>query len=112
MAGLLFNKYKGDRVRVLLGEGYMARQCTYPKRPRNSAWFKEKMLLVQAQEFSQTDDLDAYDSDCDDISSAKAILMANLFSYDLDVLSKVPHHDTYQNDDMINQSVQEMQYSE
>ncbi|GJR87856.1 reverse transcriptase domain-containing protein [Tanacetum coccineum] len=36
----------------------------------------------------QTDDLDAYDSDCDDISSAKAILMANLSSYDSDVLSK------------------------
>ncbi|GJY54739.1 retrovirus-related pol polyprotein from transposon TNT 1-94 [Tanacetum coccineum] len=36
----------------------------------------------------QTDDLDAYDSDCDDISSAKAILMANLSSYDLDVLSE------------------------
>nr|GEW07278.1 hypothetical protein [Tanacetum cinerariifolium] len=35
------------------GEGYMARQCTQPKRPRNSAWFKEKMLLVQAQESSQ-----------------------------------------------------------
>nr|GEW76195.1 hypothetical protein [Tanacetum cinerariifolium] len=35
------------------GEGYMARQCTQPKRPRNSAWFKEKMLLVQARESSQ-----------------------------------------------------------
>ncbi|GKB02729.1 hypothetical protein Tco_0830818, partial [Tanacetum coccineum] len=49
----LLNKYKGDRVRVLLGEGNMARQCTQPKRPRNSAWFKEKMLLVQAQESGQ-----------------------------------------------------------
>ncbi|GKG57333.1 retrotransposon protein, putative, unclassified, partial [Tanacetum coccineum] len=29
-------------------EGHMARQCTQPKRLRNSAWFKEKMLLVQA----------------------------------------------------------------
>ncbi|GKG22058.1 retrovirus-related pol polyprotein from transposon TNT 1-94, partial [Tanacetum coccineum] len=28
------------------GEGHMARQCTKPKRPRNYAWFKEKMLLV------------------------------------------------------------------
>ncbi|GKB93748.1 retrovirus-related pol polyprotein from transposon TNT 1-94 [Tanacetum coccineum] len=35
------------------GEGHMARQCTQPKRPRNSAWFKEKMLLVQAQESGQ-----------------------------------------------------------
>ncbi|GJX29430.1 putative RNA-directed DNA polymerase, partial [Tanacetum coccineum] len=35
-----------------------------------------------------TNDLDAYDSNCDDISSAKAILMTNLSSYDSDVLSK------------------------
>nr|GEX36224.1 retrovirus-related Pol polyprotein from transposon TNT 1-94 [Tanacetum cinerariifolium] len=41
---------------------------------------KEKLMLVEAQE-----DLDAYDSDGDDISSAKAVLMANLLSYD-DVL--------------------------
>ncbi|GJW89059.1 hypothetical protein Tco_0164399 [Tanacetum coccineum] len=115
MAGLLFNKYKGDK-----GERHIARQCTQPKRPRNSSWFKEKMLLVQAQESGQvldeeqlafladprvadgqatqrtitynaafqTDDLDAYDSDCDDISSTKAVLMANLSSYDSDVLSE------------------------
>ncbi|GKE53876.1 hypothetical protein Tco_1489032 [Tanacetum coccineum] len=59
----------------------------------------------------QTDDLDAYDSDCDDISSAKLVLMANLSSCGSDTLSKVPHSDIYQND-MINQSVQEMQYFE
>nr|GEW75665.1 hypothetical protein [Tanacetum cinerariifolium] len=34
----------------------------------------------------QTDDLDAYDSDCDDISSAKVVLMANLLNCDSDVL--------------------------
>nr|GEU53416.1 hypothetical protein [Tanacetum cinerariifolium] len=52
---------------------HIIRQCTKPKRPRNSVWFKEKILLVQAQESGQTDDLDAYDSDCDDISSIKAV---------------------------------------
>ncbi|GJX75449.1 retrovirus-related pol polyprotein from transposon TNT 1-94 [Tanacetum coccineum] len=36
----------------------------------------------------QVDDLDAYDSDCDDFSSAKAVLMANLSSYGSDVLSE------------------------
>ncbi|GJZ56884.1 retrovirus-related pol polyprotein from transposon TNT 1-94 [Tanacetum coccineum] len=36
----------------------------------------------------QTDDLDAYDSDCDDIYSTKAVLMANLLSFDSNVLSK------------------------
>ncbi|GJY51416.1 hypothetical protein Tco_0442263 [Tanacetum coccineum] len=36
----------------------------------------------------QTDDLDGYDFDYDDISFAKAVLMANLLSYDSDVLSE------------------------
>nr|GEY53814.1 hypothetical protein [Tanacetum cinerariifolium] len=36
----------------------------------------------------QTEDLDAYDSDCDDVSNAKAILMANLSCYGFDVLSQ------------------------
>nr|GEX92737.1 hypothetical protein [Tanacetum cinerariifolium] len=36
----------------------------------------------------QTEDLDAYDSDCDDVSNSKAVLMANLSSYGSDVLSE------------------------
>ncbi|GJR98615.1 hypothetical protein Tco_0270789 [Tanacetum coccineum] len=59
----------------------------------------------------QTYDLDAYDSSCDDISSAKPVLMANLSSCDSDVLSEVQYSETFQND-MMNQSVQELQYSE
>ncbi|GJT28759.1 retrovirus-related pol polyprotein from transposon TNT 1-94 [Tanacetum coccineum] len=94
--------------------GHMARQCTQPKRPRNSSRFKEKLMLVEAHEFSQvldeeqlafladprvvvgqdtqttmpinfafqTDDLDAFDSDCDEAPGAQAVLMANLSSYD------------------------------
>ncbi|GJS95200.1 retrovirus-related pol polyprotein from transposon TNT 1-94 [Tanacetum coccineum] len=125
------------------GEGHMARQCTKPKRKRDATWFREKVLLVEAQgkgkvlneeelEFLadpgiaegpvtqsvitqnasyQADDLDAYDSDCDEISTAKAVLMANLSSYESDVLSEVPISDNT-NNDMLNQSVQEMSYSE
>ncbi|GJZ92366.1 hypothetical protein Tco_0664431 [Tanacetum coccineum] len=59
----------------------------------------------------QADDLDAYDSDYDEISTAKAVLMANLSSYGSDVLSEVPISDNTHND-MLNQSVQEMPYSE
>ncbi|GKA81311.1 hypothetical protein Tco_0788003 [Tanacetum coccineum] len=33
----------------------------------------------------QTEDLDTYDSDCDDVSNAKAILMANISNYGSDV---------------------------
>ncbi|GJV91940.1 retrovirus-related pol polyprotein from transposon TNT 1-94 [Tanacetum coccineum] len=118
------------------GEGHMARQCTQPKRPRNAAWFKEKLMLGEAQEAGQildeeqlaflanpriseapvaqqtipynsalqTEDLDAYDSDCDDLSSAKAVLMTNLSSCDSDVLYEVPYSDSSPND-MINQDV-------
>ncbi|GKE72461.1 retrovirus-related pol polyprotein from transposon TNT 1-94, partial [Tanacetum coccineum] len=30
--------------------GHIARNCTQPKRPQNSEYFKDKMLLMQAQE--------------------------------------------------------------
>ncbi|GKC49131.1 hypothetical protein Tco_1071876 [Tanacetum coccineum] len=56
----------------------------------------------------QTEDLDTYDSDCDDISNAKAILMANISNYGFDVISEVPHSKTYLND-MENESVHAMQ---
>ncbi|GKD83723.1 hypothetical protein Tco_1350562, partial [Tanacetum coccineum] len=55
----------------------------------------------------QTDDLDAFDSDCNDLSSSKAVLMENLSSCNPEVFSKVPYSDSYLND-MINQDVQEM----
>ncbi|GJT38614.1 hypothetical protein Tco_0938479 [Tanacetum coccineum] len=35
------------------GERHMTRQCTQPKRPRNAAWFKEKLMLAEAHESGQ-----------------------------------------------------------
>ncbi|GJY00391.1 retrovirus-related pol polyprotein from transposon TNT 1-94 [Tanacetum coccineum] len=55
-----------------------------------------------------TEDLDTYDSDCDDILNAQAVLMANISNYGSNVISKVPPFDTYLND-MENQSVHAMQ---
>nr|GEU96128.1 integrase, catalytic region, zinc finger, CCHC-type, peptidase aspartic, catalytic [Tanacetum cinerariifolium] len=87
----------------------MSKQCTKPKRKRDEAWFKDKVLLVQDQangqvlheeelEFLvdpgiaetqsthyvitnnvayQVNDLDTYDSDCDEVNSAKIALMDN-----------------------------------
>nr|GEU77073.1 hypothetical protein [Tanacetum cinerariifolium] len=52
------------------GEGYMSRQCPKPKRKRDTTWFRDKVILVEAQ------------------GSAKAVLMANLSSYGSDVLSE------------------------
>ncbi|GJR54955.1 retrovirus-related pol polyprotein from transposon TNT 1-94 [Tanacetum coccineum] len=37
----------------------------------------------------QTEDLDTYDSECDDLSTAQAILMANISNYGSDIISKV-----------------------
>ncbi|GJT31107.1 hypothetical protein Tco_0911382 [Tanacetum coccineum] len=92
-----------EQVRVVKcynyqGERHMARQCTQPKRPRNASWYKEKAMLAEAQEARQildeeqlaflTEDLDTYDSDCNDILNAKAVLMANISNYGSDVISK------------------------
>nr|GEV55540.1 hypothetical protein [Tanacetum cinerariifolium] len=56
----------------------------------------------------QSEDLDTYDSDCDDISNAKAVLMANISNYGSDVILEVPHSETYLNE-MGNQGVKAMQ---
>nr|GFC44532.1 hypothetical protein [Tanacetum cinerariifolium] len=55
-----------------------------------------------------TEDLDAYDSDYDDVSTAQAILIAILSNYCSDVMSEVPHYEPYHHD-MDNQSVHAMQ---
>ncbi|GKF56950.1 hypothetical protein Tco_0170487 [Tanacetum coccineum] len=53
----------------------------------------------------QADDLDAYDSDCDELNTTKVALMANLSHYGLDVLVEVHNSDNMDNN-MINQDVQ------
>nr|GEV15772.1 hypothetical protein [Tanacetum cinerariifolium] len=74
------------------GEGHMSKQCTKPKRKRDEAWFKDKtqstQYVVTNNAAYQADDLDAYDSDCDEINSAKIALMANLSHYGFDNLAE------------------------
>ncbi|GJV91585.1 hypothetical protein Tco_1539398 [Tanacetum coccineum] len=94
----------------------MSRQCTKPKRKRDDSWFKEKVLLEQGQAHEeeldfladpdipegqstqtvithnaayQANDLDAYDSDCDELNSIKVALMANLSHYGSDALAEL-----------------------
>ncbi|GJS22969.1 integrase, catalytic region, zinc finger, CCHC-type containing protein [Tanacetum coccineum] len=125
------------------GEGHMSKQCTKPKSKRDDSWFKDKVLLVQAQvngqilheeelailadlgttegQATQTvithntayqaNDLDAYNSDCDELNTAKVALMANLSHYGSDALAEVHNHDNVANN-MINQAVQAMPSSE
>ncbi|GJW50534.1 retrovirus-related pol polyprotein from transposon TNT 1-94 [Tanacetum coccineum] len=59
----------------------------------------------------QADDLDAYDSDCDELNTAKVALMANLSHYGSDALAEVHNHDNM-NNNMINQVVHAMPSSE
>ncbi|GJU69981.1 retrovirus-related pol polyprotein from transposon TNT 1-94 [Tanacetum coccineum] len=63
--------------------------------------------IIPNNDVFQTEDLDTCDSYCDDISNAKAVLMANIFNYGSDIISEVPHSETYLND-MENQSVHAM----
>ncbi|GJZ94141.1 hypothetical protein Tco_0666344 [Tanacetum coccineum] len=84
--------------------------------PRQQATIHDGRVTVQPLQerqnsYATADDLDAYDSDCDDITTAKVALMAIMSRYSLDVLSEVPHSEHTHND-MPNQSMQEMQYSE
>nr|GEY92501.1 hypothetical protein [Tanacetum cinerariifolium] len=58
----------------------------------------------------QVDNLDAYDSDCDELNTTKVGIMANLFHNGLDVLAEVHNPDNIDNI-MINQSVQVMSSS-
>ncbi|GKE43729.1 hypothetical protein Tco_1471013 [Tanacetum coccineum] len=58
-----------------------------------------------------SDNLDAYDSDCDELDSAKVALMVNLSHYGSDSLAEVHNPNTVDNN-MLNQGVQVMLSSE
>ncbi|GJR59237.1 hypothetical protein Tco_1501399 [Tanacetum coccineum] len=59
----------------------------------------------------QANYLDAYDSDCVELNTAKVALMANLSHYGSDALAEVHIHDNM-NNNMINQAMQAMPSSE
>nr|GEU62300.1 hypothetical protein [Tanacetum cinerariifolium] len=106
------------------GIGHMARQCPKPKRKKDATWFRDKVLLVEAQgngkvlnegELEFLADLGVEEGPVTQMviihnASYQAVLMANLSSYGSDVLFQVPHSENTHTD-MLNQSVQEMSYS-
>nr|GEY23895.1 ribonuclease H-like domain-containing protein [Tanacetum cinerariifolium] len=71
-------------------EGHMSKQCTKPKRKQDDSWFKDKVLLIVITHNAayQANDLDAYESDCDELNTTKVALMANLSHYGSDDLSE------------------------
>nr|GFD09872.1 hypothetical protein [Tanacetum cinerariifolium] len=109
---------------------------------KDESWFKDKVLLVQAQANRQilheeelafladpgiaeaqtthnvithnaayqADDLDAYDSDCDEINTTKIAIVVNLSHYGFDDLSGVHNQDNVTHN-VINQAMQVMPLS-
>ncbi|GJV00855.1 retrovirus-related pol polyprotein from transposon TNT 1-94 [Tanacetum coccineum] len=88
-------------------EGHMSKQCTKPKRKRDDSWFKDKVLLVQAQASGQIlhEEELAFLAD---LGIPEVALMANLSHYGLDALAEVYNHDNV-NNNMINQAVQSVE---
>ncbi|GJS82371.1 hypothetical protein Tco_0748912 [Tanacetum coccineum] len=82
----------------------------FPLTSRNSRRSSPQTVITHNAAY-QADDLDAYDSDCDELNTAKVALMANLSHYGSDALAEVHNHDNM-NNNMINQAVQAMPSSE
>ncbi|GKC30996.1 hypothetical protein Tco_1038290 [Tanacetum coccineum] len=68
----------------------------------------QAQIIIPHNAAFQTEDLVTYDSDCDDLSTAQAVLMANISNYGSDIISEVPSSKTYLND-MDNESVHALQ---
>nr|GFA39069.1 retrovirus-related Pol polyprotein from transposon TNT 1-94 [Tanacetum cinerariifolium] len=68
------------------GTGHIARNCTQPKRPQNSEYFKDKMLLMQAQENGVALDAEQLLFLVDPVTDEAGP------SYDSDILSEHFHH--------------------
>nr|GEZ97597.1 integrase, catalytic region, zinc finger, CCHC-type, peptidase aspartic, catalytic [Tanacetum cinerariifolium] len=108
------NRGQGTNPRGGGAARHIARSYTQPKRTQNFDYFKDKMLLMQAQENGMAfdkeqllflaDDCDAFDSDVDEAPTAQTMFMANMSSadpvydeagpsYDSDILSEIHDHD-------------------
>ncbi|GKB93053.1 hypothetical protein Tco_0979190 [Tanacetum coccineum] len=104
MEELLFSSCNEDKTRLELEElafladlGIAEGQATQTVITHNATY--------------QADDLDAYDSNCDELNIAKIALMANLSHYGSDALAEVNNHDNVHNN-LMNQVVQAMLSSE
>nr|GEU60108.1 hypothetical protein [Tanacetum cinerariifolium] len=92
------------------GIGHIARNYTQPKQPHNSKYFKDMMLLMQAQKnmvLLDEEQLLFITGGQDNVVDEDTMFMANLSSvdpiydeagpsYDSDILSEVYHYDNYQ----------------
>nr|GEX87092.1 hypothetical protein [Tanacetum cinerariifolium] len=88
-------KYLWERIQLLMQD---------PRVPHGQAIH----TIIPSNAALQTEDLNNYDSNCNDILNAKAVLMSNISNYGFDVILEVPYSETYHND-MENQNVLAMQ---
>ncbi|GJT89049.1 hypothetical protein Tco_1070766 [Tanacetum coccineum] len=102
MVGSQCNKFRGDMGKIILVLIIRVMLLVLGKTMQvdrkgllNATTIKMKSNshFLQIQGFQtmpafQTEDLDTYDSDCDDISNSKAVLMANISNYSSDVISE------------------------
>ncbi|GKB63818.1 retrovirus-related pol polyprotein from transposon TNT 1-94 [Tanacetum coccineum] len=109
MAGSQCNKFKGDKGKVILvlgirvmllvlGEAMQADKKGLPRGSKRSSCSDNH----SKQCYFLTEDLDTYDSDYDDISNAKAVLMANISNYGSDIILEA------QQDSMILSVIEQM----
>nr|GFC55552.1 hypothetical protein [Tanacetum cinerariifolium] len=98
MEGSLSNQFRGGRILFWLvrqdrynckGEGHMSKQCIKPRRKRDAEWFKDKVLLVQAQangQVLQEEELEFLADPCTTESSSNQIVITNNAAYQVDDL--------------------------
>nr|GEV74481.1 retrovirus-related Pol polyprotein from transposon TNT 1-94 [Tanacetum cinerariifolium] len=72
------------------GTGHIAKNCTQPKHPQNSKYYKDKMLLMQAQENGVALDAEQL------LFLVDSVTNEAVPSYDSDILSEVQDHNHYQ----------------
>nr|GEZ87941.1 hypothetical protein [Tanacetum cinerariifolium] len=100
---------QNGRVVVQNVQGHIVRNCPQPKRPQNSEYFKDKMLLMQAQENRVALDAEQLFFLAGEPPTAQTMFMANLSSadpitdeagpsFDSDILSELQDHDQYLDD--------------
>nr|GEV43659.1 hypothetical protein [Tanacetum cinerariifolium] len=111
MARLQCNKYMGDKPKRQRNAAWYKEKEMLAEAKDDGQIFDEEQLAFLADPgvpdgqvvqtiiinnvAFQTEDLDTYDSDYDDISNAQAVLMANISNYGFDVISEENVQDTH-----------------
>nr|GEU50108.1 retrovirus-related Pol polyprotein from transposon TNT 1-94 [Tanacetum cinerariifolium] len=78
-----------ERVQLLMQDVKLVKDLHTSNYDQLNAYLKQHEIHA-----NETEDLDTYDSDCDDLSNAHAVLMANISNYGSDVILEATVQDT------------------